>query len=386
MSIFNKPLYYMIFYIVLIFISVVFLIFELIIRIRMSNISFYPSRIFDKKCNMYKFKPFQKGKYNVPGKNFVGQYRINNEGWNSLRDYFKERKKNINRIACIGSSNTIAFEINIEDSYTQIIENTLNNIGIKNEVYTFGVPVISIAQVLHLVRIIVKDYSPDIITITSYSLGGLIISSPTKSEFMTLSVSSTENIKEILPNINVSFIIRICRLSFLLKYLNKKYDIRKKIVFITSRFNSKSHQNLKNINISATRHNNSYLLQKYPSYKRKYDIALRYIYNQLNYILAKHNVKPLFIFYPQSFYSCSNDGAIKLSEESEGRMQTKSLLNEYSLPYFDLTETYVKDYETNRIKFAFVGDTHFNEYGHKVMGEAIAKFLIENKYFEDKPL
>ena len=375
----------MTFLIVLIITAIALLVSEIIIRILKVHFSSLDT-VFDEKTNLHKFKPFQKGRYKLTGKDFEGHYRINNEGWNSTHDYLKKREPNTNRIACIGSSDTIALQIDVEDAYPQVIENTLNNLRVKNEVYTFGISVISIAQVLHLVRHIVNDFNPDIITITSYSLGGLIISSPSKSNFLTLSVASKENIKEIPPkNINkLSLIRRLYRLSALLKYLNRTYRIYQKIESLLNKLHTFFHLN--STNITVTRQNNNDLLMKYPSYRRKYDIAVRYIYEQLRKTSMIHNIKLLFVFYPQSFYSHRNDDFLEKTNESEGRIQTKSLLNDYSLPYFDLTETFVKDYQTNKIKLDFADDGHFNEHGHRVMGEAIAKFLIENKYLQTIPV
>ena len=93
-----------------------------------------PQTIFSKEDLLYKYKPNQLGLFSI-GKfaQIRSNYRINNDGWNSLIDYRKKKNNSKKRIAVIGDSYIEAFQVDYDKSYPSLLSNVLKN---EYEIYS----------------------------------------------------------------------------------------------------------------------------------------------------------------------------------------------------------------------------------------------------------
>ena len=109
-----------------------------------------PQTIFSKEDLLYKYKPNQLGLFSI-GKfaQIRSNYRINNDGWNSLIDYRKKKNNSKKRIAVIGDSYIEAFQVDYDKSYPSLLSNVLKN---EYEIYSFGISGAPLSQYLHMNR------------------------------------------------------------------------------------------------------------------------------------------------------------------------------------------------------------------------------------------
>ena len=88
-------------------------------------------------------------------------------------------------------------------------------------------------------------------------------------------------------------------------------------------------------------------------------------------------------WYSASYNAPDIEGTVASMEQN--RAAIKARLDEYSLPYLDLTDAFVEDYRLNGKKFDFLYDGHFNAHGHQVMGTAIARHILETGWLDGGP-
>lgn len=342
-------------------------------------------RFFDKKNKIYKGKPKLKGKYKK--KYISGTFQFNNEGWNSTHDYFKEKKSNTCRIACLGGSETEALQVDVDKAYPQILEDLLRVNGVMNEVYTFANFPITTIHGLHLARYVVEEFVPDILVVTL--IGRDVLEIPgTENIHMKLLLDSGGNIKEVMPadcNViampgNIYINLNIFRRSKLLIYLNLKLGVKLKLI--------KKVANVLPVigrRTGASNKKDSFTFTHLTTSKddENGELATRYVLEQYKKIIRATGSKILFAFGPlhdNSFnWRLTTD---ELLEIKKRRSEMKLLLEEYVLSYLDLSDEFSSNYRLNKKKFDFLIDRHYNELGHKVIGGAIAQFLLKNDYFK----
>ena len=121
-----------------------------------------PKSIYDEKARLVKYSR----EYGTTGLWTAGKFaqqrarwRINNDGWNSPIDYFREKKPGVKRIAVIGDSYVEAWQVDNNKAYPNLLGDSL---GSNYEVYRFGVSESPLSQYLHVSRYVDSVYSPDI--------------------------------------------------------------------------------------------------------------------------------------------------------------------------------------------------------------------------------
>jgi hypothetical protein len=109
-----------------------------------------------------RFVPGQEGTYTRGAFNFAGHYDINNEGWNSPRDYFPERGAEV-RIAAIGDSFVEALQVDVGEAFPDVLDSLLNaSPGCPStEVYRFAITGAPLSHYLGLMRYVEPIYHPD---------------------------------------------------------------------------------------------------------------------------------------------------------------------------------------------------------------------------------
>jgi lysophospholipase L1-like esterase len=364
---------------------IVILVAELLFRTVFLFFEEYQINKFNTETKILKGKPNFRGRY--INSDSIGHFSINNEGWNSPKDYYKEKKFKY-RIACIGASETEALQIDIKNAYPNILESELRDRNIDNEVYSFAKSRTSLAQALHVARYVINTYKPDIITVTPINDVLTVIPKPTN--FMRVTISTEGSIKEILPTsyVNIQIYKQLPVFSKLVSHSRFLLFLRKVIVprikYNYLRIYSLIKNNDDPFNL-LTLHED-YIIKlknRYPSFRKKYELARQYILNQFKMLELAHKVKFLFIIGPLNDKLKIRNCQLKGDEEIS---LIKEYLTECSLQYLDLTNKFWDDYFLHGKIFTFKNDYfHFNEYGHYIAGKIIADFLIKNDYFTVKP-
>ena len=90
-----------------------------------------------------------------------GNWRINNYGWNSEIDY-SETEKDRPLLAVIGDSYVQAFEVNVEDKFSSVLQ---REAGSRILVYSFGISGAPLSQYLQMSRYVRKHFHPEVLII-----------------------------------------------------------------------------------------------------------------------------------------------------------------------------------------------------------------------------
>jgi len=351
----------------------VFILFALILIIEFYIRVFgsYCEPYFDKESMIVKRRKNKAGVYKTEFTN-TGYFRINNEGWNSHRDYFKrqepgEREQETDkiRIAIVGHSNIEGLRVQVDRTLSKVLEDDLNNSGISAEVYTFGYGGMHLAQAMHISRYVVEAFQPDMLIIGTL-LDDFWIKSTNKKNFLSLSVNNEKEILEIIPNRYIheedspfSFLY----FSKLLQYVDKRMGIGKKIYCFLNKPTSLNHK----------------LNEKGSVEPDLNKIGLKYILNEFNKISKMKSVGKVPIFFinfslilPSYNYEFKN---IQLPFKQKVRSQLMAVIQDHPFYVIDLEEAFIDNYDKNSQKFDFKNDYHYNELAHKVIGLKLSDYV-----------
>ncbi|MBU0469319.1 MAG: hypothetical protein KJ736_09720 [Candidatus Omnitrophica bacterium] len=176
--------------------------------------------------------------------------KINSEGWRD-KDYKFIKEDDVFRVAIIGCSRTYGYGVNVDETYTKVLERMLNEkYPQKFEVMNFGVNGYGLSQMALNYQKNVKNYSPDIVILqfylpTVYRASWTKIWGTQKPTYILkndqLSLSNSPVPKERFKSVERWFLER----SFLYKFVKEKLSEIKEI----QRFEFKEHvQSNKNLN------------------------------------------------------------------------------------------------------------------------------------------
>lgn len=102
----------------------------------------------------------------VPTSHGIVKAQINSEGFRG-EDFTIEKDPNTIRIATLGASSTFGFTSADEETYPVLLEQVLNSKchGVRKfEVYNFGAPYLSSADIVRIFQVYVRKYEPDVVT------------------------------------------------------------------------------------------------------------------------------------------------------------------------------------------------------------------------------
>ncbi len=344
------------------------------------NFPFYNrvEMVFDRTWKIYKGKPRTGGETWKGERN--GEFHFNNDGWNSPRVYYPERRAGITRIACIGQG-TSSFFNKPAELYPQVLERTLALHGLGHEVYAFGTEGMSLAQVLHVSRYVIAQFSPDIITVDNFS-GELLAETSRREYYLTLAGGTDGIFTEVAPSdpFDGSTMVlaanRILRSSYFLNSLIAKYDIGEKSMNYIERIKSKASKETY-WPFSQRPDTHYFMHERSAEYRLRYALAREYLLKEFQSLERGGAAKFLFLVVPYDFASHNR---IETSPEETPLWQRhpwrQLLLNKYGLRYLDLTDAFADDYRMNKIKFDYPNDVEMNEHGHRVMGAEVANLLM----------
>lgn len=354
-------------------VSIVLLLLLGVLEIYLRFYTSYNEPYFDKQNKIIKRKPNTQGEYKTQYTN-SGYFKINNDGWNSHRDYFqRESYSNADslnskiRIAIVGHSNIEGLRVPVDKTLSKIFEEDLNRNGISAEVYTFGFGGMHMAQAMDISRYVVSKYTPDILIIGTLSCDFLFENSCWKN-FLNLDVKSNGEIEEILPkrfyneSESIFSFLHFCK-TF--KYLDEKSGIGFR---------------LKRTDKKQTYVQNDSILNL------KYNFGADYILKEFECLPGKTQEDILPVFFikfpdivPSYNYSFEK---VNLSTIDYERNWIENKIEGRNFKIIDLKNTLYDDYLKNKQNFDFKNDYHLNQHAHKVIGEYLSDYF--QKYFKQK--
>jgi hypothetical protein len=353
------------------------------IKIRTSSVKWIYESNFDDQYKIFKFKANTVGRYSFRGSDHPSSFRMNNEGWNSIRDYRSSRVPGVPRIACIGHSGTLSLRVNIADAYPQVLEEELLAAGIEAEVYSFAINLMDLAQALHVSRYAIDKFHPDILLIQATIHGNFMVSRQGYS--LRVRIEEGGEVAEVMPGNpfkepdlfdDGGLLTRLVYQSHLLRYLNKKYDARARVMNLKRKVAS-AFQHTEYVPYADRIDQHEQAYEESTVFRKNYQIAQHYLLNRFKELEQQHGVVVLFPLGPWHAASFNHPGGDPSATEEAQRSTTKELLARFDLRYLDLTEAFAKDYAFNGLKFDFLYDDHLNTHGHRLQGAALATHLLQ---------
>jgi lysophospholipase L1-like esterase len=349
---------------------VFFLLFELVIFRFIMPVSQRANRVFDVEWSIMKLEPNQSGTYRKGLMSEVkGKYRINSDGWNSVRDYSESKGEAI-RIAVIGDSYVEAIEVDVDQAFPAILEKDLSEKGYKVEVYRFGLSGASLSEYLQMMRYAYQKFRPDIAMVNIFyndfteSMAGL----STHNHRLRFKQISTSKFVGVPPEPYApSQIRRLLGKSTLIRFLYYQMALSERVSMLKHLF--KKIEVEQNVDLSALELDESIIG------------VTRHVFKEFKLLSKQHGVKLLLSIDTPRSYIYSNKNTRK-SKVYRFNLISLNAANEIGIEIIDLTDAFVDDYKRNRQRFEFKIDGHWNSRGHRVVGQTISKFLVEQKWLD----
>lgn len=343
----------------------------LIIESYMRLFGNYCEPYFDKKLKIVKRIKHTEGVYKTKFTN-TGYFRINNEGWNSHRNYFRkqeteDRKQEYDkklRIAIVGHSNIEGLRVSVDKTLSKVLEDDLNKRGVNAEIYTFGYGGMHLAQAMHVSRYVIQTFQPDMLIIATL-LDDFWTDSASKKNFLSLSINNENEIIEIIPNdfiYNEDSPFSFLYFSKFIHYADKKTGLGKAIYSIINK---------------STRLNRKLRKKSEEELKITGKIGIKYILNEFNKIHKSKGIIPIFfINFPQTIPSYNYDFMKLINlEEQNVKSQLLDIVRDFQFQIINLEKALIDDYAINSRKFDFENDYHYNEHTHMVLGMELSSFI-----------
>lgn len=324
---------------------------------------------FDEKSKIIKRVENTSGRYKT-GYTNTGYFRINNEGWNSFRDYSREKEVNKFRIAIIGHSNIEGLRVHVNKTVSKVLEDALL-VKYKNaEVYAFGFGGMHLAQALHVSRHVMKEYTPDLFIIGTL-LDDFFIDYTRHPYFLSLKIEPDSTIKEIIPeSMEVKSNSPLSFLYFLktVQYADSRFHIGEWISRVTGKEKDK---------VMEQKYSHYFLLQD-SVYRRQCLIAIQYLLKEFKKLQIQSQKQFLFLAFPQQVPSYNAQSPIPSYIKSY-QEKVIELIKRTGFQVIDFAQPFIEDYKINHEKFDFTGDEHYNEHAHQLIGRTLSDYIINNQ-------
>lgn len=114
-------------------------------------------------------------RYNEPGTTYTHrsadgewEFRINRQGMRADRDYAYDKPPGVRRILSLGDSYTIGYEVEVEQTFSSVLERELRSAGVDAVVMNAGVSGYSTAEAALYLERELLSYDPDLVVLSFY--------------------------------------------------------------------------------------------------------------------------------------------------------------------------------------------------------------------------
>jgi hypothetical protein len=319
-----------------------------------------PYYYYDLKEDILRYSTIQRqGLYTIgPKAKQRASWHINNAGWNSPIEFEKDKERQ--RIAIIGDSYVEALQVNADDSFTGHLRRLISQEA-QVDVYAFGISGATLSQYLQMARYIRINFNPDIFVfnVVHNDFDDSLCAVKRQPGMLCL-----ENDRGMLREAAImpyepNPLLRIARRSSLIRFLVINLQMRARLQQLIAGLTTIPTYNA-GIDVSEVQ-----------SKKGKIAEATSYILSTLKRELGE---KPVLIVMDASRKDIY-DGTIRESNVRWLNELLKQKTMELGFSFLDLTEVFIKSFETDNVRFEWPYDGHWNEKGHKVVANALHERL-----------
>jgi lysophospholipase L1-like esterase len=343
-----------------------FLLLEGVFRVILPA-AYYPVMVYQEGVGLH-YSPDQEGKMTFgPFARHPAVYRINNVGWNSPHDYLPEKAENTLRVAVMGDSYVEALQVDYDESFPIVAEELVSKNCAsyeKVEVYAFGFSGSPLSQYLSVMRYVAATYQPDIfvINIIHNDFDESFRSLVAKSYFLQFEINDQGEIEELPPEpYDYSPVRVLARRSATVRYVYTNLNLPKLIQQIRRDDEPEA------IIVSGV----AFL----PGASAQTEATRQLVYYVLTqYQLTAQNAPLLLMMDGPREEIYGEEAAFDISQYNA---LVDEAAAELGIDFIDLTPVFEADYQANHIPFNSSDEWHWNEYGHQVVGEALADWIIQ---------
>lgn len=317
-----------------------------------------PYTTFDNKEKILKFdnSKLQDGIYTYGNlAEIQARWHVNNMGWLSDQDYKINNDKPV--IAVIGDSYIEAFQVDPEKSMTNNLQKRLVN---SYDVYSFGMSGAPLSGYLQISRYVRNNFHPDVLILfVNYNdIQESLLGSKNKPGMIYFSSSNIGVAETLIPYVksnNGNF-----RKSALLRY----------IILNNGMFNG------------MLRGSSTPKLSSVSSDKNNYKIISDITSYAFTKIRQENNDSAVIIVSDTLRDNIYSNRILDINLYNK-YTKIKKIIHEKSYEngfhFIDLTTPMTMLYTKNNLNFEFKNNSHWNEYGNKVVADQVYNFMIDSR-------
>jgi hypothetical protein len=343
----------------------IFILLELVFRFVIPAAN-KPDLLFDRKDQIIHFDTsknrqgvFTVGKFAQQR----GRWSVNNFGWNSPVNYKQEKDGKL-RIAVIGDSFIESLMVDNTKTFPSLLRDFSSD---SWEVYPFGISGAPLSQYLHMSRYASRYFDPDIfvLNIVYNDFDESLSSFSGNPYFKKLHVDSSRRVTETSPvPYKLPFHQRLLKRSALVRYM---YDNLKLRSVLREKLKG---TDTKNENINA-----NVKVDPIAAKKDEIRLAVNYMFGKLR---AENPGKRIILVMDGPRYDIYDNKLDRSNVVFLNQMIAKSAWDN-QLEFLDLINVFAADYKVNKKEFNSKLDTHWDEYGHKVVADTLYRYIKSHR-------
>ncbi len=325
--------------------------------------------------NVIRYVPGSKGRVYGPD-GHVSQVNINADGWNSRYPrYDLAKPAGKLRIAVIGDSYVHARHVDTDEAASAVLERALQERGIAAEVLRFAIDGAPLSQHLHVLRREVLRFRPDVVIVQlihndfdeSYRAKGWF-----PSAFMKVLPDGRGGFREVPPQEFRPGFADAMRTFRSFRYLYYQTPLVDRVRGLVARVLGGG----EGADVPTEEMISSAVDIRMITESRKIRAVTDYIFRQMKTLAQAHDFQLLLVMdgVREAVYAGRDPSLYEV-----GRLNkiAASLARRHELPFLDLQEAFTRHFATHGQRFEFSWDWHWNERGHKLVGQTIARHLLE---------